>query len=80
MELLEVSGESGGQSDPFLANGRAHGERSTRGHGAGAGHHPEETGGAMMELIGGYWDASVCRVGVSCAVTAKEWLDSELFQ
>lgn len=55
VELLEVSGESRGESGPVLANGRAHGEHSKRGHGAGARNHPEETGGAMMELVGRYW-------------------------
>lgn len=51
VELLEVSRKSRGESYPFLADGRAHGERSTRGHGAGARNHPEETGGAMTELV-----------------------------
>lgn len=55
VELLEVSGESRGESGPLLANGRAHGERPTGGHGVGARNHPEETGGAMMERTDTYW-------------------------
>lgn len=48
VELLEVPGEPRGESGPLLANRRARGQRSPRGHGLGARNHPEETGGAMM--------------------------------
>lgn len=51
VELLEVSGESGGEGGPLLEDGRAHGERSSSRHITGARNHPEETGGAMMVVV-----------------------------
>ncbi|GLD54272.1 probable glutathione peroxidase 8 [Lates japonicus] len=55
VELLEISGGPRGEGGSVLANRRAHGKRSSRGHSAGARNHPKETGGAMMELIDRYW-------------------------
>lgn len=72
VELLEVSGESRGQSGPVLADGRAHGEHPRRGHSAGARDHPE-TGGAMMELVDTSTGHISCVMSVfPVALTAEE--------
>lgn len=55
VEFLEVSGESRGQSGALLASRRAHGERSPRSGGAGAGDHRKKACGAMTVFIQSYW-------------------------